>query len=176
MSIDAALLNWTLDLAAADSTSYITCVTETGFVDFVFESCLTFCVNTSLAFKLYVQLPFWSTVASPVFPSCKAILTVAPAIPVPETLRSVELNSLPNPLLGVIVGAAGFATLSCEISNVEPSGNVATTTFALSFVVPGVNVTPVGKLLLPRFTSVTLSAKLCLIVGVKLPFVTSLLP
>ena len=79
-------------------------------------------------------------------------------------------------MLGVIVGAAGFATLSCEISNVEPSGNVATTTFALSFVVPGVNVTPVGKLLLPRFTSVTLSAKLCLIVGVKLPFVTSLLP
>ena len=73
-------------------------------------------------------------------------------------------------MLGVIVGAAGLATLSCEISTVDPSGNVATTTFAFSFVAPGVNVTPVGRLLLLRFTSVTLFAKLCLIAVVKLPF------
>ena len=125
---------------------------------------------------MYVQFPSESTVVSTVLPPCKSILTVAPAIPVPEILRSVELKSFPNPVVGVIVGAAGFATLSCEISNVEPSGNVATTTFSLSFVVPGVNVTPVGRLLLPRFTSVNLFAKVCLIAGLKFPFSTSLLP
>ena len=129
---------------------------------------------------MYVHLPSEPTVVSPFFPSCKAILTVAPAIPVPEMLRSVELKSLSNLGVGVIVGASGFATLSCEMGNVEPSGNVATTTFSLSFVVPGVNVTPVplivGRLLLPRFTSVNLFAKVCLIAGLKLPFVTSLLP
>ena len=95
-------------------------------------------------------------------------------------LRSVELKSLSNPAVGVIVGAAGLATLSCEMSNVEPSGNVATTTFDLSFVVPDANVTPlpliVGRVLLLRFTSVNLSAKACLIAGLKLPFSTSLFP
>ena len=95
-------------------------------------------------------------------------------------LRSVELKSLSNLGVGVIVGASGFATLSCEMGNVEPSGNVATTTSDLLFVVPGANVTPVplivGRVLLLRFTSVNLSAKVFLIAGVKLPFVTSLLP
>ena len=139
-----------------------------------------FCVKTSLFFKLYVQFPSEPTVVSTVLPPCKSILTVAPAIPVPEILRSVEPKSPLKFALGVIVGAAGFATLACEMSNVEPSGNVATTTFSLSFVVLGLNVTPVplivGRLLLPRFTSVNLFAKVCLIAGLKLPFVTSLLP
>ena len=129
---------------------------------------------------MYVQFPSEPTVVSTVLPPCKSIFTVAPAIPVPEILRSVELKSFPNPVVGVIVGAAGFATLACEISNVEPSGNVATTTFSLSFVVPGVNVTPVplivGRLLLPRFTSVNLFAKVCLVASLKFPFSTSLLP
>ena len=125
---------------------------------------------------MYVQFPSEPTVVSTVLLPCKSIFTVAPAIPVPEILRSVEPKSPLKFALGVIVGAAGLATLSCEMSNVEPSGNVATTTFSLSFVVPGVNVTPVGRLLLPRFTSVNLFAKVCLIAGLKFPFSTSLLP
>ena len=91
-------------------------------------------------------------------------------------LRSVESNEPAYAPFGVTFGATGFATLSCEISTVDPSGNVATTTFAFSFVAPGANVTPVGKLLLPRFTSVNLSAKACLIAVLKLPFSTSLFP
>ena len=129
---------------------------------------------------MYVHLPSEPTVVSTVLPPCKSIFTVAPAIPVPDMLRSVELKSLSNPGVGVIVGAAGLATLSCEMSNVEPSGNVATTTFDLSFVAPGANVTPVplivGRVLLLRFTSVNLSAKACLIAGLKLSFSTSLFP
>ena len=105
-------------------------------------------------------------------------MIVDPAIPVPFKVLSVD-NTL-SPTVGVTVGTSGLATLSCEMSNVESSGNVATTTFDLSFVAPGANVTPlpliVGRLLLPLFTSVNLFAKVCLIAGVKLPFVTSLLP
>ena len=170
VSNETTLDKRTVAVVAADSIPFTTCLTETGLVAFVAASCLKFCFSVSPAFKLYVHLPSEPTVASPVFPSCKTTLTVAPAIPVPEILRSVEPKSPSKFADGVIVGAAGFATLSCEISTVEPSGNVATTTFALSFVAPGVNVTPVGKLLLPRFTSVNLFAKLCLIVDVKLPF------
>ena len=166
----------TFAVVAADSIPFATCFTETGLVAFVVASCLKFCFSVSPACKLYVHLPSESTVVSTFFPSCNVILTVAPAIPVPDMLRSVELKSLSNPGVGVIVGAAGLATLSCEMSNVESSGNVATTTFVLSFVVPGANVTPVGKLLLLRFTSVNLSAKACLIAGLKLPFSTSLFP
>ena len=176
VSNEAASDKRTVAVVAADSIPFATCLTETGLVAFVVASCLKFCFSVSPAFKLYVHLPSEPTVVSTSFPSCNVILTVAPAIPVPEILRSVELKSLSNPAVGVIVGASGFATLSCEMGNVEPSGNVATTTFSLSFVVPDVNVTPVGRLLLPRFTSVNLFAKVCLIAGVKLPFVTSLLP
>ena len=101
-------------------------------------------------------------------------------MPVPEMLRSVESNEAAYAPFGVTIGSSGLATLSCEMSNVEPSGNVATTTFVLSFVVPGANVTLlpliVGRVLLLRFTSVNLSAKACLIAGLKLPFSTSLFP
>ena len=135
-----------------------------------------FWVNTSPAFNSYFQFPSVPTVVETSLSSCNVILTVAPAIPVPEMLRSVESNEAAYAPFGVIFGASGLATLSCEMSNVEPSGNVATTTFVLSFVAPGANVTPVGKLLLLRFTSVNLSAKACLIAGLKLPFSTSLFP
>ena len=125
-------------------------------------------------------MPSVPTVVETSLLSCNVILTVAPAIPVPEMLRSVESNEAAYAPFGVTIGASGFATLSCEMSNVEPSGNVATTTFVLSFVVPDANVTPlpliVGRVLLLRFTSVNLSAKACLIAGLKLPFSTSLFP
>ena len=56
---------------------------------------------------MYVQFPSEPTVVSTVLPPCKSIFTVAPAIPVPEILRSVEPKSPLKFALGVTVGAGG---------------------------------------------------------------------
>ena len=66
-------------------------------------------------------------------------MIVAPAIPVPFSVLSVD-NTRLLLVVGVTVGAAGLATLSCDTSTTEPSEKVTLTTLFVSFVVPAANV------------------------------------
>ena len=132
-----------------------------------------FWVNTSPAFKSYFQFPSVPTVVVTSLLFCNVILTVAPAIPVPEILRSVESSESAYAPFGVTTGAVGLATLSWETSILEPSEKVTLTTLFVSSVVPAVNL---GFPFNVWLTCFSFSAKLPLIFFVKLPLVTSLLP